>query len=516
MSAACRPRRLAGGLAIVLLAGLPAARPGAVPVRGLSQADALVRAYDLVYDADFAAADAELARACGPAPAQACAVIGVAAQWWRIYFDLDNRRLDAAFTSRVDTVISHGEEWTAREPERAEAWFYLGAAYGSRVQYHAQRGEFFAAARDGKRIKVSLEKALALDPALHDANVGVGLYQYYADIAPTALKLVRWLLALPGGDKVKGLQQMLRTRSQGILLRAEAAYQLHLIYLWYEHQPDQALALLAELRARYPHNPLFLLNTAQVHQIYRNDRPAALAAYRALVDGARGGSLREPTLAEGWGHLGAAAQLAALAEPDRALDELRWVIDARATSPYGALAQAYLDRARALDEVGRRDEAVVAYRAAIAAVPAGDPRKIRGAADAGLSRAPDRTTAEAARLSLEGWRAFERGAIAEAAPRLDRAVQLRPDDGVHRYRRGRLQSARGERAIAQSDFERAVQARPQPPPAFVAASLAELGRLAETAGDRARAVSYFESALRVRGAMPETRDTAQQALARLR
>ena len=123
-----------------------------------------------MYDADFAGADAELKRACGPAPAQACDVIGAAAQWWRIYFDLDNRSPDQAFMARLNTVIAAGERWAAREPERAEAWFYLGAAYGVRVQYHAQRLEFLAAARDGKRIKISLEKALALDPGLHDAN----------------------------------------------------------------------------------------------------------------------------------------------------------------------------------------------------------------------------------------------------------------------------------------------------------------------------------------------------------
>ena len=49
-----------------------------------------------------------------------------------------------------------------------------------------------------------------------------------------------------------------------MLLKAEAAYQLHLIDLWYENQPGKALAMLDELRARYPHNPMFLLNTAQV------------------------------------------------------------------------------------------------------------------------------------------------------------------------------------------------------------------------------------------------------------
>ena len=62
------------------------------------------------------------------------------------------------------SVVSETESWTAQEPTRAEAWFYAGAAYGVRVQWRALRGERLAAARDGKRIKDVLERALALDP----------------------------------------------------------------------------------------------------------------------------------------------------------------------------------------------------------------------------------------------------------------------------------------------------------------------------------------------------------------
>jgi len=358
----------------------------AVPVRGLSHAPLLARAYDLVYDADFAGAEAALRQACPPAPAQACEVIDVAARWWRIYLDIDNRSLDPAFTARVNAVIDRGEQWAAREPERAEAWFYLGAAYGSRVQYNALRSEYFAAARDGKRIKVSLEKAISLDPALHDAYFGVGLYQYYADIAPAVLKLVRWLLALPGGNKAEGLAQMRQTRNLGLLLKADAAYQLHLIDLWYENKPGEALALLDELRARYPHNPVFILNTAQVHDIYRSDRPAALAAYRALIDGARAGTLREPVLAEGWGHVGAAAQLRAMGQIDRALQDAQWVIDHRPAMPYGAVAMAHLEAARCWERAGQRDKARASYRAAGAAAPPGDPRHVRRDAEKALTQ----------------------------------------------------------------------------------------------------------------------------------
>ena len=44
---------------------------------------------------------------------------------------------------------------------------------------------------------------------------GIGLYQYYADVAPSAAKMLRFLLMLPGGDKKEGLARMLRARTDG-------------------------------------------------------------------------------------------------------------------------------------------------------------------------------------------------------------------------------------------------------------------------------------------------------------
>ena len=118
------------------------------------------------------------------------------------------------------------------------------------MQWRVLRADRLAAAREGKRIRSALERALALDPTLHDANFGIGLYHYYADVAPAAAKILRWLLLLPGGNRVQGLREMLEARDQGELLSGEADFQLHWLYLWYEQQPDRALALLAATRSR--------------------------------------------------------------------------------------------------------------------------------------------------------------------------------------------------------------------------------------------------------------------------
>ena len=250
--------------------------------------DGLVRAYDLILDAQFEALDAELRRACGPAPAEACHVLDATALWWRIQLDPDSRALDDEFSTSVERAIRTTEAWTVRAPDDAEAWFYLGGAYAARVQWLVLREERLAAARDGKRIKDALERALALDPGLDDAYFGIGLYRYYADVAPTAAKILRFLLLLPGGNRQEGLEQMLRARTHGRLLQGEADYQLQIIYLWYEHQTGRALELLRDLQRRIRGNPIFLTQIAEIQDVYQHDVMASLESWRALLAQARG------------------------------------------------------------------------------------------------------------------------------------------------------------------------------------------------------------------------------------
>ena len=141
----------------------------------LTGVDGLARVYDLLLNADFAKAEIELARACPPAPREACDVMAATITWWRIQLDPEDRSLDATFAEQADQAIRSTDAWAAREPALAEAQFYAGAAYAVRVQWRVLRDEKLSAARDGKRIKQALDRAIALDPGLEDAYFGLGL-----------------------------------------------------------------------------------------------------------------------------------------------------------------------------------------------------------------------------------------------------------------------------------------------------------------------------------------------------
>ena len=104
-------------------------------------------------------------------------MLSATALWWRILLDPESHALDDEFSAAVDRAIESTEAWTERAPDDAEAWFYNGGAYGARVQWRVLRNEKIAAARDGKSIKVALERAVARDPTIEDAHFGIGLYQ---------------------------------------------------------------------------------------------------------------------------------------------------------------------------------------------------------------------------------------------------------------------------------------------------------------------------------------------------
>ena len=509
-----RPVHTVAVAAIVALLTSHAATPRAaqVPLRG---ADALVRVYDFILEARFDHADSELQRACGPAPEEACDVLRATALWWRILLDPESRTLDDDLSTAADRAIATTQAWTERAPGDAEAWFYLGAAYAVRVQWRVLRDEKVAAARDGKRIRDALEQAIELDPSLHDAYFGLGMYKYYADVAPAAARFLRMLLLLPGGDREEGLREMLRARNQGRLLQGEADYQLHVIYLWYERNTDRALQLLRALHEQYPGNPLFLSQIAEIQDGYEHDITASLATWQSLLAAAREQRVNFAGSTAVQARLAVAKHLEALHQTDHAIEQLSAVVALKPAAPYSALARAHLRLGEAHDRLGARAAATAAYRAAIAAVPSRDPYDVRSQAAENLRRQPDARRAEAYRLSLEGWRRLERNDPAGAAGALASSLAIYPSDPVARYRHGRALQALRDDASALAEFELAIRdARGCPPPIRGAAYL-EAARLHERSGRRDHALSYYRIASTLFGAAAETRTAASRALTRL-
>ena len=510
---AVRPRRLRPYAAVLLgTLALASSRDPLADGATASSIAQLSPTYELILNTRFDQVDQAL-RACAPAPEEACRVLRASALWWRILLNPNDTALDQTFRTKVDDAIAGAEGWTTREPQRADAWFFLGAAYGARVSFRVQRGERLSAARDGKRIRESLERALELDPHMDDARFGIGLYKYYADIAPAVAKFLRFLLLLPGGDRVEGLKDMETVHQRGTLLRGEADYQLHWIYLWYENQPRRALDLLNGLRERYPANPHLAMRAGEIEDQYFHDAAASLSVWQALAEGAA--RTGDPILSEAAGRTGAAIQLNALDETDRGLAELDRVIVMAPARPFGAKPRARWLRGTLLDRLGQRQAALDAYRMALAELPAADPDGVGDKARAGLRNSPDPVTSEAYRMSLIGWRAYERGALDEADAALSQAASRAPRDRVIQVRRARVQQARHDAASALKTYESIIAARPEASPLALAAAYAWSAEVFEARGDLQTARARYRSATHVFAADSRLQRECQRALDRL-
>ena len=467
-------RRGIGVSVAVMLFLLPAAPLGAAAA-ALTNVPALSRAYEAILDARFERVPSLLAGVCvkGTSPA-VCQVMDVVSRWWQLQADPLDRQADAEFERRVTTAIAGAEAWAAAEPSNAEAWFYVGAAYSGRVQWRVLRGQRLAAARDGKRIKDALERALALDPTMEDAWFGIGLYHYYAGAAPPAARVFRWLLLLPGGDRDAGLREMLRARDGAVLLRDEADYQLQTLYVWYEKKPEAALAIVKRLQARHPHNPLFAQTAAEIEDVHLSDYTSSLRSWQALLADALARRVAWPAFTEIRARLGVARQLDRLSETDLAIEQLRAVLAADAPLPTGARAEAMRQ----------------------------------------LDAARDRMKSSPYRLSIEGWRAFERGDVTLAAQLLDRSLALAPGDQLTRYRRARLMLAQRNDGPAIETLE-SVIASPATPPHIYAAACFDAAQAYERQANVSRAIELYELTVVAFGVDPRARNSAQRALARL-
>ena len=191
---------------------------------------------------------------------------------------------DEEFFHAVEDAIAAGEAMQQKPPTSALGAFYDGLAYGVRARLYTLRKEVLKSAKDGKQMRASLLEAVAQVPALQtDADAGLGVYNYYADVLSPFIKLVRFLLFIPGGDRQKGLQQLQAASQQAVLLAPEARHELAKIYSVRENRPAQALPLFRALADQYPENALYALSAAIQAERVGEKAVAADYARKALA-----------------------------------------------------------------------------------------------------------------------------------------------------------------------------------------------------------------------------------------
>jgi tetratricopeptide (TPR) repeat protein len=252
-------------------------------------------AYDAVMNFEFDRAESLFEARAAADPEHPGGAFGLGlTNWWRMI--AADEVVDPALVERhFQRAIKLSREYSGPHGRRAEALYYSGRAHQLLAALYLIERDTFKAFRTAARSRALLLTCLKENREQHDALIGLGLYDYYADAIPKFFKIVGWLLGVRG-DTERGLRELQMAAQNGGNTRAEAAYFLTNVLVNFEGRADEGLSIIRWLVQAFPNNHVFFLeyvNALEALGYY----PEAEAIFRdALAAGGRFPGLRSVAL----------------------------------------------------------------------------------------------------------------------------------------------------------------------------------------------------------------------------
>ena len=454
--------------------------------------DDVLAGYRKYYAGDRAGAQVALERVLAANPGSLPARFGLLHIMMRRVDE--NRAVAPEFEKTLDAFLKDAETRYSRSNQDSEALFYLANGLIKRAQYRVNYDKgMWGAARDGARAKRLIDTYIKRYPGHGDAYFTLGVYNYYVDIAPSFVRVLRLFLFLPGGSRVEGLKQIERAYNEGSLMSFPAAMLLMEIYATYEHRVGDAVKVGERLAREYPGNPDVEMSLAEIYASPAvEDYGRAAVHYESVVKRFAGRTDDKRNTPHN-----ARFGLASMRQQQWRFDEAIAVVDAglaeNPSEPAWVVPNLLLRRGnyRGLLDDPRAEEDARRVRA--------EPKwkDFQKAADDQLAWLARRRQSGEARVyaalipgnCLTAERRWDEAAAAYAKVR-----QQHPDDLQVRYRLAYLQFQRGDAAGAAGEFA-ALSAQKSAPAWLRSQALLYLGRSHDLAGRRAEAVKVYERVL---------------------
>ncbi|HJZ82457.1 MAG TPA: hypothetical protein VKD91_18990 [Pyrinomonadaceae bacterium] len=295
------------------------------------------------------------------------------------FYSTSDDKVDPKVVDEFRTLTRQARQLTEARlkqyPKDVEALYFMGAIEGLKASFEeAVERRHFAALKDGSDAVDKHREVIKLDPSYRDAEITIGLYDYTVGALPLPVKITAGMFGFRGSKK-RGLATLERVSKEGNWVHDEAKTLLIVLYTR-EKRFGEAAAYAKELAAKYPRNYLYRLETAD-----------ALVSQAALEREANHSTTITATETEAFATFdsllkdkavrdtavrfldlihfkyGEALMTAGLYE--RAAREFLASADAPAAQP-GMATMAHLYAARSLDLAGKRNDALVQYRAVLA------------------------------------------------------------------------------------------------------------------------------------------------------
>ena len=342
----------------------------------------------LMYRLEFDRAEAEFREITvldPESPAGYCAL--AALSWWRYSqnFDMESglKAVEREFLFNSDKVIDLSKKMVKEGRDLDQAYFFMGSAYGLQGRWYAVQRSWFKAYSRGKKARKFLKKCIKKNPAIYDAFLGLGIFDYYAATLPGAWGLTARFFA--GGDRVRGIEYVKVARDKGRFFKLEARIFLIEIYSRHERDFKAAFAECEALRTQDSSNMLFRLAEIMTH-IQAQDWQGALAEIKSFLAAWQVNPQRGLEQQLGSIYLAAGDALVGLKRYEEAIEWLTGGIEKTGFPEKGWVTYCYMRRAQANDLAGRREAALADYKTALERPNFWDSRKY---SKAGIKKAPD-------------------------------------------------------------------------------------------------------------------------------
>ena len=342
----------------------------------------------LMYRQEFDKAEAEFREITVRDPASPAGYCALAAlSWWRYSqnFDMEAalKDVEGDFLANSDKVIELSKKMIKRGRDLDQAYFFMGTAYGLQGRWYAVQRSWFKAYGRGKKARRALKKCVELNPAVYDAFLGLGIFDYYVAALPGALGFAAKLFV--GGDRSRGVEYVKVARDKGRFFKLEARIFLIEIYSRHEGDYRAAFAECEALRAQDPSNMLFRLAELMAY-LKAQYWPGVLAGAESFLGAWQVSPQRGLEQQLSSVYLAAGDALIGLKRYDEAISWLTGGIESTGFPEKGWVTYCYLRRAQAKDLAGRREAALADYKAALARPNFWDSKKY---SKDGIKKAPN-------------------------------------------------------------------------------------------------------------------------------
>jgi tetratricopeptide (TPR) repeat protein len=271
------------------------------------------------------------------------------------------------FLDEVSKAMELGNARLQKDPKDTAAMYSLGISYGLRSNYYwVVKKSWRDSLRDATAARRMHNRIVELEPNNVDARLVQGLHDYIVGSLPWHYRMFGFLVGIHG-DKEQGIKTIQDVARNGKLNKVDAEIFLCVLYRR-ENQPKRAIPLVADLIRRFPRNFLLRLELSQMYSM-ANDKEHALEAVREV-------SALKTRHAPGYDRVAWEKiyyQEGTIQfwynELEGALDNMKKVVAAPEDVDLNTGVYAYLRIGQIYDMTHRRQQALEAYKKAIAYAP---------------------------------------------------------------------------------------------------------------------------------------------------